>query len=299
MKNLSLKSKGVIYGLSAYIFWGFLPFYWKLLSSVDAIHILSARIIFSFLLLAPLLLAQNNIRWLLCFKNKKILFKIIILAVLITSNWGIYIWSVNKGHIVEASLGYFINPLVSIVLGLIFFKEKMKAVQWAAFAFAAAGVILITIFSGRLPLISLTLAISFSFYSLVKKKLRLSALESLTAETLVAAPIAIFLIFIPQRGTEYLLTLPVYMYILLVLGGAVTSFPLFLFAKSAKLLPLSTVGFIQFVSPLMQFLFAIFIFREKVPLQNFAAIIFIWIGALLYPVSYLNNKKKKSAEFAC
>jgi chloramphenicol-sensitive protein RarD len=296
MKKLSLKAKGAIYGLSAYIFWGFLPFYWKLLSSVDALHILSARIIFSFLLLASLLLAQKNIRWLLCFKNRRIFFKIIALAVLITANWGIYIWAVNKGHIVEASLGYFINPIISIFLGLIFLREKMAPMQWAAFIFAALGVVLLTFLSGKLPVISLSLAISFSFYSLIKKKLRLSALESLTAETLAAVPIALCLIFIAQSGTQYLLTLPAYMYVLLVLGGAVTAFPLFLFAKSAKLLPLSTVGFIQFISPLMQFLFAVFIFRENFPLQNLLAIIFIWLGALLYPLSYVKYGKKKIHE---
>jgi chloramphenicol-sensitive protein RarD len=296
MKKLSSRSKGVMFGLSAYIFWGVLPFYWKLLSNADPLHILSARIIFSFMLLAALLLAQNNIRWILCFKNRRIFLKIIALAVLISANWGIYIWAVNKGHIIEASLGYFINPILSIVLGLIFLREKMKAMQWAAFIFAALGVVLITLFSGKLPVISLSLAVTFSFYSLIKKKLRLSALESLTAETLAAVPIAVCLIFVAQRGTQYLTALPAYTYILLVLGGAVTAFPLFLFAKSAKLLPLSTVGFIQFISPLMQFIFAIFIFRENFPLQNLLAIIFIWLGALLYPLSYVKRGKKKACE---
>ncbi|MDR3113308.1 MAG: EamA family transporter RarD [Endomicrobium sp.] len=296
MKKLSLRSKGVMYGLSAYIFWGFLPFYWKLLSNADSLHILSARIIFSFLFLASLLLAQNNIRWILCFKNGRIFLKIMVLAVLITANWGIYIWAVNKGHIIEASLGYFINPILSIVLGLIFLREKMKTMQWAAFIFASIGVVLITLFSGEVPIISLSLALTFSFYGLIKKKLRLSALESLTAETLAALPIAVCLIFVSQRGTQYLLALPAYTYVLLIFGGAVTAFPLFLFAKSAKLLPLSTVGFIQFINPLMQFIFAIFIFRENFPLQNFMAIIFIWLGALLYPLSYVKHRKKKACE---
>ncbi|MDR2192079.1 MAG: EamA family transporter RarD [Endomicrobium sp.] len=296
MRKLSANSKGVIYGFASYIFWGFLPFYWKLLSNVSSVHILSARIIFSFLLLAPMLLAQKNIRWLLCFKNKKILLKIVILAILITANWGVYIWAVNKGHIIEASLGYFINPIISIVLGLIFLREKMKAAQWAAFGFAAVGVALFTVFSGKLPLISLFLATSFAFYGLIKKKLRLSALESLSAETLVALPIAVCLIFIPQRGTEYLFTFPAYTYILLILCGAATAFPLFLFAKSAKILPLSKLGFIQFISPLMQFLFAIFIFKENFLPQNLIAILFIWFGALLYSASYINYKKKKALE---
>jgi chloramphenicol-sensitive protein RarD len=289
-------SKGFIYGLSAYVFWGFLPFYWKILSSVNSSHILTFRIIFAFLFMVVPLVFQKNLRWLLCFKNIKITVKIIALAFLITLNWGLYIWAVNSGHTIEASIGYFINPITSIVLGLIFLHEKMNEVQKFALFFASAGVLLITVFSGKIPLVSLVLALSFSFYGLIKKRVRLSALESLTAETLVAVPIALFLLFVPRQGVSYLADLKIYEYVLLVFGGAVTAFPLFLFAKSAKYLPLSTLGFIQFVSPLLQFLFGFLIFKEHFPPQNFIALAFICAGAALYPFSYMKLKKNKRAD---
>ncbi|MDR1196095.1 MAG: EamA family transporter RarD [Endomicrobium sp.] len=294
MQKFSSASKGVIYALCAYILWGIIPFYWKMLSNVNSVHILTARVVFAFVIMAPLLIIQKNLRWILCFKNKKVAVKVIALAVLITGNWGIYIWAVNSGHIIEASLGYFINPIFSIVLGVLFLREKMNALQKTAFWLAAFGIVLITIFSGKPPFISLSLALSFAFYGLIKKNVRLNALESLTAETFIAVPIAFVLLFIPKQGITYLFDLQLYEYILLFLAGGVTALPLFLFAKSAKYLPLSALGFIQFISPLLQFLFGIFIFREHFPTQNIIAVAFIWAGAVLYPFSYIKFKKKKA-----
>jgi chloramphenicol-sensitive protein RarD len=220
--------------------------------------------------------------WLSFFRDRKKLLSIISLALLITANWGVYIWAVNEGRTVEASIGYFINPLVTVVLGLIFFREKMRVLQWVAFALATLGVVLITVFSGTFPAVALVLAFSFGFYGLVKKTFLAGALEGLAAESLAALPIALALFFIPPAGTSYLARLPVLIYALLVLAGPVTALPLFLFAKGAQVLPLSTIGFIQFITPVMQFAFGTFVFQEDVPARNFAAFAFIWAGALLY-----------------
>ena len=223
---------------------------------------------------------------------------------LISFNWGLYIWAVNNGNTIETSLGYYINPLITVVLGLCFFKEKLKLLQVIAFGFAFIGVTVLTIFSGRLPWISLCLALSFAVYGLLKKTVRLSALESLGAETLIAAPIGLMLLFtafgsgqgfqfIGPQGLTYITQLPYITLFILLFCGVATSMPLFLFAKGAKILPLSTIGFIQFISPTMSFLTGLLIFRETFPVRNFIAFGFIWSAAILYIVSLKLSSKTK------
>jgi chloramphenicol-sensitive protein RarD len=187
----------MFYAVSAYVLWGVLPLYWKLLAAALPFHILAFRILFSLFFVGLLLLARKNTAWLRVFLEPGKRRMVLLSALLVSCNWGIYIWAVNTGHTIEASLGYYINPLVSVVLGLVFFKERLSPVQWIAFALASAGVSIVTALSGIFPWISLGLALSFGFYGLLKKKISLGPLEGLGAETLAASPIAAMLLIFP------------------------------------------------------------------------------------------------------
>lgn len=295
-------AKGVFFAFFACLLWGILPVYWKLLSAVLPLHILAFRILFSLVLVACILFAQKNTSWLGFYKDKRKRILMILATVMVTFNWGLYIWAVNSGHTIESSLGYYINPLISIVLGLCFFREKLKPLQFVAFGIACAGVLVLTVLTGRLPWVSLGLAVSFGLYGLLKKKISLSALESLGVETLLASPLGLFLLFTSfgsggsvaadsgagfpfLRVPAYLLELPPGTVLPLLLCGAVTSLPLYLFANGTKMLPLSTLGFIQFINPTLSFLTGVFIFGESFPPRNFIAFGFIWTAAILYVVS--------------
>jgi len=291
--------KGMVFAAAAFVLWGVLPLYWKFLTAIDSLHILACRIIGSLLLVGVILAIQKDTAWLAVFKDRKKGGLMILTALTISANWGLYIWAVNQGHTIEASLGYYINPLVSIALGLIFFREKLKPLQWAAFGLAAAGVLILTVLSGSFPWISIALAMTFGIYGLFKKRVSLNALESLGAETLAALPLgAILLLFRFERGADdlprvlpgwrelaYFAELPPRTWIILAFCGAVTAFPLYCFAKGAKLLPLSTVGFLQFFSPTFQFLLGYFIFAEYFPARYFIAFACIWTAVIIYIIS--------------
>jgi chloramphenicol-sensitive protein RarD len=286
--------KGASFALLAYLFWGLFPSFWKLLSSVAPTDILAARIVFSCLCTTLLLLFRKNTAWLSLFREKRNLPRILISAVLAAINWGVYIFAVNTGRTVESSLGYFINPLVSIALGLLLFHEKLTAARWAAFVIAAIGVVLLTIFTGVFPIIALTLAFSFAFYGVAKKTLRYNALEALAAETLVSIPIACALVFFSHSGLSRFADFSPAVIMLLILAGPVTVLPLVFFAKGARLIPLSTLGFIQFINPILQFISGVFIFHEAFPRVNYIAFGFIWTAAALYCLSYTPLFQKKA-----
>ncbi|MDR1786426.1 MAG: EamA family transporter RarD, partial [Spirochaetaceae bacterium] len=218
--------KGSAMAALSYVLWGFLPLYWHLLLPVGSFHILAYRIIFSLVFVAAALLFQRKRAWLRHFLDPKKRFRIIAGSLLITFNWGLYIWAVNSGHTIEAALGYFINPLLSVMMGLLFFREKLKPLQWCAFGLACAGVGLVTAFSGTFPWISICLALSFGFYGMVKKTLSFDALEALAAETLAALPIAAFLLAFPfpgGQGFSDLAALPRFRVLVIPLAGPVTA----------------------------------------------------------------------------
>jgi chloramphenicol-sensitive protein RarD len=294
-------TKGIVFASLSFFLWGVFPLYWKFLIAVDSLHILAFRILLSLVLVGTILLANKNTAWLAVFREPKKAAVLIPTALLLCCNWGLYIWAVNRGHTLEASLGYYINPLVSIILGLVFFRERLRPLQWAAAAIALAGVLIITLASGSLPWVSLGLALTFGFYGLLKKTLALSALESLGAETLASAPIGVFLLvfsfgrtsfggtdtfhFSGGQGLVYLAGLPTQTWALLALCGLVTALPLYCFAHGTKLLPLSTLGFAQFINPTLQFALGLFVFKEAFPAHHFVAFIFIWTAVVFYIVS--------------
>jgi len=286
--------KGVVFAALSYFLWGIFPIYWKLLSAIPSIHILAYRVLFSLPLVSLILFVLKSTSWLKFYKDRRKAILLALASLIVTFNWGLYILAVNSGHTIDTSLGYYINPLISIAFGLVFFREKLRPLQFVAFALAFAGVTVLTVLTGRLPLISLGIAISFALYGLLKKTIDISALQSLAVETLIASPIALFLLFgsfgtrleFPYlQGLSYWQELPLRVPLLLLLCGAVTALPLYLFTRGAKLLPLSTLGFIQFLSPTMTFLTGVLIFKESFPPQNFIAFGFIWAAALLYIIS--------------
>ncbi|MDR0496697.1 MAG: EamA family transporter RarD [Treponema sp.] len=297
-------SRGVFFAISAYFLWGILPLYWKFLSAIYPHHILGFRIIFSMLLVSAVLLAHKNTSWLAFYRDRRKGILLTLAAMAISVNWGLYIWAVNNGRTIETSLGYYINPLISIVMGLCFFREKLKLLQIIAFGIAFAGVTVLTVLTGKLPWISLILALTFALYGLLKKTISLSALESLGVETLIASPLGLLLLFCSfetnglaaLQSPSYLLQLPLHVMLLLLFCGLVTSLPLFLFAKGAKMLPLSTLGFIQFISPTLTFLTGLFIFGESFPTRNFIAFGFIWTAAILYIISLYTSQGKRLKE---
>jgi chloramphenicol-sensitive protein RarD len=291
MKNTSL-AKGLVFAFLCFGIWGILPLYWRLLARVDPLHILAFRILFSLLVVGAILLLRKNTKWLAVFKDRKKAGISVLAGIVLCANWGLYVWAVNSGHTIEASLGYYINPLVSVGLGLLFYREKMRPLQWAAFGSAGLGVLILTLLSGVVPWISLTLAVSFALYGLLKKKVNLSALESLGAETLASVPIGLCLIF-GWQNISYLTELPWFTWIPLLLIGAVSAAPLYFFAHAAKLLPLSTLGFAQLLSPTLQFFVGLFIFGEYFPGRNFIAYGFIWLAMILYVISLKNPGKNK------
>jgi len=276
---------GVLYMFFAYFLWGIFPLYWKLLSDVDPMHILVFRIILSLVLVGSILLILKNYNWLKFFKDRRECLLIILASLTISSNWGLYIWSVNSGYTIEAALGYYINPLISVVFGLLFYKEKINFLQTIAFFLAIAGVLVLTILSGSLPWISLCLSLSFGIYGLIKKTIKLSALESLGSETLIALPFSLILLTFFTGELSYLKALPLPTLIIFLFCGAVTTLPLYLFAKGVKLLPLSTVGFMQFLSPTLTFLTGIFIFKESFSAHNLIVFIIIWTAVVVYIIS--------------
>ena len=302
MDNRSF-GKGIFFAFSAYFLWGSFPIYWRLLAAISPMHLLGFRITISLFSVSVVLLLAKNFSWLKFFKDRKTILIMILASLMISFNWGLYVWAVNSGNTIQTSLGYYINPLLTILLGLVFFRERLKVLQVIAFVFAFIGVAVLTIFNGQLPWISLSLAFSFALYSVLKKTVKLPALESLGAETLIALPLGLVLLFTTfevgglqftgPKGLFYITQLSgITMFILLFIG-VVSSLPLFLFAKGAKILPLSTLGFIQFVSPTMSFITGLFIFRESFPVRNFIAFGFIWGAAILYIISLKLSSKQK------
>ena len=302
MNNSTFKT-GVIFTAGPFVIWGVSPLFWKLLADMDSVHILGYRIISSLCFTGIILAINRDFKWLAIFRDFKEGALILLSALVLCINWGVYVWAINQGYTIEVSLGYYINPLVSIVLGLIFLREKLNPLQWLAFGMACLGVLTLTILSGRLPWISLIIAFTFGIYGLLKKKVALSSLESLGAETLAALPIGIALLFLPQGISSQGLSEPAaglqfaagfqtpgLRLVMLVMIGVITATPLYFFGRGAKLLPLSTVGFIQFLGPTIQFILGYFVFGEYFPGRYFIAFAFIWLSWVVYIVS-LNYKR--------
>jgi chloramphenicol-sensitive protein RarD len=291
MTKKSEAQLGAIHAGFSYLLWGLLPIYWKLLGGINAIEILANRIFWSFIfMLLVVLLTKKSGLFLLTIrgfaKNKKQLFALILASILITINWFIYIWAVNSGHIVETSLGYYINPLVSILLGMVVLKEKLSPAQYLSFFLAAIGVIITTVAHGKFPWIAIGLAISFGLYGLAKKLINVDSSVGLTLETLVITPAAAaYLLYLFINGTNAFLSVDLRTVLLLIGSGAATAVPLLYFAKGAQKIPLSLLGFLQYIAPTLTLLLGIFVYHEHFSTVQLVSFLFIWTALILYSLS--------------
>ncbi|AST07240.1 protein RarD [Anoxybacillus flavithermus] len=293
------KKIGAIYALFAYVLWGILPLYWKMLQHIRAEEILSYRIVTSFLFMVALLFIQKSwstflhtCQWL--WKEKKQAVASVMAAFLISANWFIYIWAVNHDHMVEASLGYYMNPLLNVVLGVIVLKERLYKWQVVSFILAAVGVVFMTIEYGKFPWIALSLACSFALYSLVKKVIKVDATIGLTIETMFVAPFALAWIihsFSQWHGPSFSLTTMV----LLAGAGPATALPLLYFSKGAQHISLTVLGFLQYISPTLSLLLGVFLFHEPFTNAHMYAFSCIWTALLLFSLSSTWEKRREKS----
>jgi chloramphenicol-sensitive protein RarD len=285
-------NKGILYGIGAYVFWGFFPIYWKFLHHVPAIQLIGHRIIWSFLLLAVVILFTKQWDEFRKTINAKVIRIYTIAAVLIGVNWLVYVWAVNANFIVETSLGYFINPLISVLLGVIFLKERLRIAQWIPVILAALGVAYLTYVYGRLPYIALTLAFSFGLYGLVKKLSPLGSLYGLTIETgMLFIPALGYLIFVEANSTAAFLHTGSASDLLMIGAGLVTTVPLLMFASAARSIPLWVVGLLQYIAPTLQFTIGVFIYKEPFSYHQLIGFGIVWTALIIFLVeNYLANR---------
>lgn len=285
------EKSGTLWVVSVYVIWGFLPIYWKLIDHVSSIEILVSRIVWAFVLTLLLILLMGNWRKLLgdmkmLWQSKRDFWSLCIASLLITSNWFTYIWAVNHNYLVQTSLGYYINPLISVLLGVFFLKEKLSKGQQLAVLIAAIGVIVLTVSYGEFPWLSFVLAFSFAFYSFLKKSIRLDALRGMAIETAFIAPFAIgfhIWLFIDQQAV--FLQSDLKTDLLLIFTGAATALPLVMFATGAQRMPLYMIGFFQYISPTIMLFLGVIVYGESFGQVELLSFICIWIALLLFTMS--------------
>jgi len=287
---------GMIYAICAFTFWGLIPIYYKQISQVTPFEVLAHRVIWSVVVLIVLLMItkQTNIVKDI-FKSLKQLKYLILSSLLVSVNWLIFIWAVSNNQIVETSLGYFINPLVNVVLGYMFFAERMNRNQYIAIGIAIIAVLYQIVSLGSLPVVSLALAFSFGFYGLVRKKIEIPSIPGLFVETIVILPFALaYLYYLFSTNSSYFFDNDIYVSFLLSLGGIVTVIPLLLFNGAATRMKLTTLGFFQYIGPTLAFLVAIFIYNEPMNMDKLITFVLIWIALVIFSWDGIINKKRKS-----
>ncbi|WP_435836919.1 EamA family transporter RarD [Streptomyces asoensis] len=285
---------GLLNGLAAYGMWGLVPLFWPLLKPAGATEILAHRMVWSLVFVAAALLVVRRWAWAgELLRQPRRLGLVVIAAAVITVNWGVYIWAVNSGHVVEASLGYFINPLVTIAMGVLILKERLRPTQWAAVGVGVAAVLVLAIGYGRPPWISLVLAFSFATYGLVKKKVDLGGVESLAAETAVQfLPALAYLLWLGAHGDLTFATGGPGHAALLASTGIVTAIPLVCFGAAAIRVPLSTLGLLQYLAPVFQFLLGVVYFHEAMPAERWAGFALVWLALVLLTWDALRTSRR-------
>lgn len=283
MRNSSQPgAAGFAFGVGSYTLWGVLPLYIHLLKDVPALQVLAHRVLWSLGLLLLLILVLRRGPTILAAARGRTLLLLVGSALMIGINWIVYIWAVQNGHVLEASLGYFINPLVNVALGFAFLGERLRRVQGVAIAVAAAGVLVLALSGGGALWLSLLLALSFGFYGLLRKVAAIDALGGLTVETLLLAPFSIALLFHASQSGTNAFGQSTHLDLLLALAGVVTALPLLLFAAAARRLPLATLGLLQYIAPSLQFAEAVLLFGEPVRSVHVVTFALIWAGCALY-----------------
>jgi chloramphenicol-sensitive protein RarD len=295
---------GVVSGLAAYGMWGLFPLYFPLLEPAGGLEIVAHRVLWSLVFVAGLLTVVrrwSHVRAVLT--DRRALLVLLGAALLIAVNWLVFVYAVNSGHVVETSLGYFINPLVSVLLGVVVFSERLRALQWTAVGIAAVAVAVLTVDYGRPPWIALALAVSFGLYGLMKKLVRVEAAPGLFVETaLVAVPAAVVVAVLHAQGEGTAGNAGTGHLLLLMSSGIATAIPLLLFAAATRRIPLSTVGLLQYITPLMQLAIGVFVYHEPMPPARLAGFVIVWVALAVFTADSLRQARagarRRAAEAA-
>lgn len=293
MTGRSRHQEGTAYGFLAYLLWGVFPLYFNLLKPAGPWEVLAHRIVWTLLLCGAILLITRDLRWMLeLARHPKRLVGVVLAGLLIATNWGIYVWAVMSGHVTEAALGYFLNPLVTVALGVVILRERLRPLQWASVAIGTIAAIYLSIDYGSPPWISLALACSFATYSLLKNRLgvSLSALQSLTGESLAILPIAVVILaWLGSTGQSTFGGHGVGHTLLMMSTGVATAVPLILFALAASRIPLSTIGLLQFLTPFLQLLTGVFLLGEHLPLSRWAGFGLVWVALVVLSIDMVRQ----------
>jgi chloramphenicol-sensitive protein RarD len=284
---------GVVYGVAAYGLWGLVPLYWALVEDAGEIELLAHRVVWSLVVVAALLSFGAGFRRVRALPGRSIAL-LAAAAGIITVNWGTYIWGVVNGHIIETSLGYFINPLVTVLMGVIILRERLRPIQWAAIGLAAIACVVLTVDYGRPPWIALILAFSFGTYGLIKKQVGAGTVESLGVETAVLfLPALAFLVMLQVGGQATLGHNGARLDLLLVAAGLVTAVPLLFFGAAATRVPLTTLGLLQYLAPVIQFALGVVVFREDVPPARLLGFALVWTALAVLTVETLAHRRRR------
>jgi chloramphenicol-sensitive protein RarD len=301
---LENERQGVIWAIGAYLFWGVLPIYWKWLGHVPSGEILTSRVLWAFVFTLLFVVFMRNSKLLIVdirtlWQNQKAFWSLFFASALISANWFLYIWAVNNNHLVETSLGYYINPLISVMLGIFFLKERLTTAQKLAVVIALTGVIILTISYGRFPWLAIALAISFAIYGLMKKTIPLDAVRGLTIETLFIVPFAlIYYIYLFVSDQAIMFHNDLQTDLLLVLTGAATAIPLVLFAKGAQRMPLYMIGFLQYIAPTCMLFLGVIIYGETFNAIDLLSFSLIWLALILFTVSKVMEARTRKLKLA-
>lgn len=292
--------KGILYGLAAYLLWGVFPLYFPLLKPAGALEVLAHRIFWSAVLMAfvvPILGRAASVRRV--FASPRLRLLLCGSAALITVNWGIFIYAVNNGHVVEASLGYFINPLVSVLAGVVLLGERLRPLQWTAVGLATLAVLGLTVEYGRPPWVALALAFSFAGYGLLRKKANVGTVEGLTVETGLVAPLALgYIVWLTATGGSHAFVNPPWHLLLLMSSGLVTAAPLLLYGAAVTRAPLSALGILFYVNPTLQFLVGVVVLGEPMPASRLLGFVLIWIALAVFTVDSVRQRRLGRVEEA-
>ncbi|OBT05245.1 chloramphenical resistance permease RarD [Shewanella sp. UCD-FRSSP16_17] len=287
--------KGIALAICAYCLWGIAPLYFKLLSEVSALETLAHRVVWSFIFIIILMQFLGGFsRLTTLLKKPKQLLVLALTSVLIAANWLIFIWAINNDQMLDASLGYFINPLFNVLLGMVFLSERLRKLQWAAVALASIGVLIQLISFGSIPLVSLALAASFGFYGLLRKKVNIDAKTGLLVETAILLPIALgYLALTLDTASANMLTNDMTMNLTLIAAGIVTTVPLLCFAGAAMRIPLSMLGFFQYIGPSIMFILAIFLYKEPFDIEKGITFGFIWSALVVFTTDMALQRRRR------
>lgn len=291
------RNVGLLSTLACYILWGLLPLYWHILEDLDSVFILCNRIVWSAVFTIAILLITNKFSEVKAvFRDKKKMRFMIPAAITITINWGVYIWAVNAGHLLDSSLGYYMNPLVVFAIGIALFHETSSVLDWVSLALATVGVLIATIAYGAFPWIAIVLALSFGLYGTFKKLAGVGGITSIAVETIMITPFALVFLLFSSASSASIAQLTPLTTTLLLLTGIVTASPLILFTYGVNRLPLSTVGFLQYSSPTLQMLIGVLVFHEVLTQDRIIAFAFIAAALVLYTIGMVQRAKKARLE---